>query len=68
MQNQKLGRMAESAYFCKRKIHSMFNQLKNVKPMKKAMLVLAMALMGAMQVSAQNVKVDDKELIGTWLM
>ena len=36
--------------------------------MKKAMLVMAMALMGAMQVSAQNVKVDDKELIGTWVM
>ena len=29
--------------------------------MKKAMLVMAMALMGAMQVSAQNVKVDDKD-------
>ena len=36
--------------------------------MKKMMLVMAMALMGAMQVSAQNVKVDDKELIGTWVM
>ena len=36
--------------------------------MKKAMLVMAMALMGAMQVSAQSVKVDDKELIGTWVM
>ena len=36
--------------------------------MKKAMLVMAMALMGAMQVSAQNVQVDDKELIGTWVM
>jgi len=36
--------------------------------MKKAMLVMAMALTGAMQVSAQNVKVDDKELIGTWVL
>ena len=34
--------------------------------MKKVMLV--MALLGAMQVSAQNVKVDDKEIIGTWVM
>ena len=32
------------------------------------MLVMALALMGAVQVSAQNVKVDDKELIGTWVM
>ena len=36
--------------------------------MRKAMLVVTMALMGAMQVSAQNVKVDEKELIGTWIM
>ena len=36
--------------------------------MKKAMLVMAMALLGAMQVSAQNAKVDDKEIIGTWVM
>ena len=36
--------------------------------MRKTMLVVAMALMGAMQVSAQSVKVDDKELIGTWVM
>ena len=68
MQNQKLGRMVESAYFCSRIIHSMSNQLKNVKLMKKVMLVMAMALLGAMQVSAQSVKVDDKELIGTWVM
>ena len=68
MQNQKLGRMAESPYFCSRIIHSMSNQLKNVKLMKKAMLVMAMALLGAMQVSAQNSKVDDKEIIGTWVM
>ena len=68
MQNQKLGRMVESTYFCSRIIHSMSNQLKNVKLMKKTLLVMAMALMGAMQVSAQSVKVDDKELIGTWVM
>ena len=36
--------------------------------MKKAMLVVAMALIGAMQVSAQNTKIDDKELFGTWIM
>lgn len=46
----------------------MSNQIKNVKLMKKAMLVMAMALIGAMQVSAQNVKVDDKEIVGTWVM
>ena len=32
------------------------------------MIVMAMAFIGAMQVNAQNVKVDDKELIGTWIM
>ena len=48
--------------------NSKSNQIKNVKLMKKAILVMAMALMGAMQASAQNVKVDDKELIGTWVM
>ena len=36
--------------------------------MKKAMLVMAMALVGAMQVSAQDVKVGDKEIVGTWIM
>ena len=36
--------------------------------MKKAMFVMAMALMGAMQVSAQGVKIDDKEIVGTWIM
>ena len=35
--------------------------------MKKVMLVMAMALMSALQVSAQ-VKVADKELVGTWIM
>ena len=47
--------------------------------MKRAMLVMAVALMSALQVSAQNVKIDDrsaqrdvrpseKELVGVWLM
>lgn len=35
--------------------------------MKKVMLVMAVALMSALQVSAQ-VKVADKELVGTWIM
>ena len=35
--------------------------------MKKAMLVVAVALMSALQMSAQ-VKVADKELVGTWIM
>lgn len=29
---------------------------------------MALALMGAKQVSAQNVKIDDKELVGVWYM
>ena len=32
------------------------------------MLVMAVSLICATQVSAQNVKVDDKEIIGTWIM
>ena len=36
--------------------------------MKKVMLVMAVALMSVLQVSAQNVKMDDKEIIGVWLM
>lgn len=32
--------------------------------MKKVMLVMAMALISVMQVCAQNVKVDDKEIVG----
>ena len=39
-----------------------------VKLMKRVMLVMAVALMSALQVSAQNVKIDDKELVGVWLM
>jgi len=35
--------------------------------MKKVMLVMAVAFMSALQVSAQT-KVDDKELVGVWLM
>ena len=36
--------------------------------MKKVMMIVAVALMSAMQVFAQGVKVDDKELVGTWVM
>ena len=36
--------------------------------MKKVLSVIVVALMSALQVSAQNVKVDDKELVGTWVM
>lgn len=36
--------------------------------MKKMMLVMAMALMSAMQVCAQSAKVADKEIVGTWIM
>ena len=36
--------------------------------MKRTMFVMAVALMSAMQVSAQNVKIDDKELVGVWYM
>lgn len=36
--------------------------------MKKVMLVMAVALMSVLQVSAQNAKIDDKEIIGVWLM
>ena len=32
------------------------------------MLVIAAVLMSAMQVCAQNVKVDDKEIVGVWIM
>ncbi len=46
----------------------MSNLIKNVKLMKKAMLVMAVALMSALQVSAQNVRIDDKELIGSWVL
>ena len=36
--------------------------------MKKVMMLIAAALMSVMQVNAQTTKVDDKELIGVWLM
>ena len=36
--------------------------------MKKMLFVMVLLLVGAVQVSAQNVKVDNKELIGTWYM
>ncbi len=32
------------------------------------MFAMALALMGAVQVSAQSVKIDDKELVGVWYM
>jgi hypothetical protein len=67
MQIEKLGTMAKSLYFCTDKTIKKSNPIKNVKRMKKAMLVVAVALMSALQVSAQ-VKVADKELVGTWIM
>lgn len=36
--------------------------------MKKVLVIMAVALMSALQVSAQNVKVDDKEIVGVWFM
>jgi len=36
--------------------------------MKKVMLVIAVALMSVLQVSAQKVKIADKELVGAWVM
>lgn len=36
--------------------------------MKKVMLLMAMALMSALHMNAQTTKVDDKEIIGTWIM
>ena len=36
--------------------------------MKKVMMLIAATLMSVMQVCAQNVKVDDKEIVGAWLM
>jgi len=36
--------------------------------MKKVMLLMAMALMSALQVNAQTTKVADKELIGVWML
>lgn len=43
------------------------NQKKS-KLMKKVMMLIAATLMSVMQVNAQTAKVDDKELIGVWLM
>jgi hypothetical protein len=79
MQTQKLGPIDKSPYFCSELVHSKSNQIKNLNVMKRAMLVMAVALMSALQVSAQNVKIDDrsaqrdarpseKELVGVWLM
>ncbi len=36
--------------------------------MKKTMIMMAVALMSALHVCAQNTKVADKELIGAWMM
>lgn len=36
--------------------------------MKKVLLMMAVALMSAMQMNAQTTKVADKELIGAWIM
>ncbi|MBR1415119.1 MAG: hypothetical protein IJ570_04575 [Prevotella sp.] len=36
--------------------------------MKKVMLVMAVALMSALQMSAQGAKVADQDLVGTWIM
>lgn len=36
--------------------------------MKKTMIMMAVALMSALHVCAQNTKVADKELIGVWMM
>jgi hypothetical protein len=41
---------------------------KNIKLMKKVLFVMAVTLLAVLQVSAQNVKVDDKEIVGVWLM
>ena len=41
---------------------------KKIKLMKKVLFVMAVALLCVLQVSAQNVKVDDKEIVGVWLM
>lgn len=36
--------------------------------MKKEILVMLVALMGTLQASAQNVKGDNKDLVGVWIM
>lgn len=36
--------------------------------MKKVMLLMAVALMSAVQLNAQTTKVADKELVGAWMM
>lgn len=36
--------------------------------MKKMLLIIAVVLISAVQVNAQTTKVDDKEIVGTWLM
>ena len=78
MRTQKLVLKAESPYFCADKsakadpigktVHLKSNQFKNLELMKKLMFVMAMTLIGALQVNAQNAKIDDKEIVGVWLM
>ena len=43
-------------------------QMKTVKLMKKMMLMMTALLMCAVSVNAQTTKVDDKELVGAWMM
>ena len=68
MQAESLGLLAISLYFCDVLIHMKFNPLKKLRHMRKMMVVMAMALMSAMQVCAQSAKVADKELIGVWML
>ena len=65
--NRKAWNDSEKTVLLHRQNNSMSNPIKNVTRMKKVMLVMAVALMSALQVSAQ-VKVADKELVGTWIM
>lgn len=65
--NRKAWNDRKKTVLLHRQNNSMSNPIKNVTRMKKVMLVMAVALMSALQVSAQ-VKVADKELVGTWIM
>ena len=65
--NRKAWNVRKKTVLLQRQNNSMSNPIKNVTRMKKVMLVMAVALMSALQMSAQ-VKVADKELVGTWIM
>lgn len=65
--NKKAWNVRKKTVLLQRQNNSMSNPIKNVTRMKKVMLVMAVALMSALQMSAQ-VKVADKELVGTWIM